>query len=176
MWYGGRSASPIPEEKVLEELRRTQLSERRDEEIIYNPADFSAALQGVADAWRAATPHLEDAARLFEKAQDVAGDSPVGFQFWWKGAASPPSRREHLRRQKLYVESFSVAGREIGLQFELYALWERLGRDESAYRAQAASLLRENAEACRVASRVFGALGKPKDWGALYAAKAKRME
>jgi hypothetical protein len=70
----------------------------------------------------------------------------------------------------------AFAGREIGLQFGLYALWEKSGREVGAYRALAAGLLAEDASACREAANYFGALGKPKDWAARYEAKARRIE
>ena len=176
MWYGGRSASPIPDEKALEELRRSQLAPRRAGDVIYNPVDFGDALQAVADAWRAAAPHYADAGRLLGLAREAADDSPVFYHFWWNGNASSPTRREHLRQQQLYVVSMAVVGREIGLQFELYALWERVGHDVNSYQTQAEVRLREDAAACHTASRFFGSLEKPKDWGALYAAKAERIE
>ena len=111
-----------------------------------------------------------------DRAVALADESPVFYRFWWSGAAPTPSRREHLRRQKMHLESMALAGREIGLHFGLHALWERTGHDAAAYRRQGESLLRADAEACRAAAKFFAALGKPKDWGQLYAAKAGALE
>lgn len=176
MWYAGRTESPVPAETALNELRRSQLAERHAGGILYNPSDFAAALQAVADAWREAFPHYEAAAHQLVKAEAVAENSPVFYHFWWNGSQPSPTAREHLRRQRLYVESVAMAGREIGLQFGLYALWEKNGRDENTYRGQATRRLSEDAAACRAASDYFRALGKPKDWADLYEAKAKRIE
>ena len=176
MWYGGRTAPPIPDASTLDELRRTQLAPRLAGDFIYNPPNFSTALQAVADAWNDAFPLYIEAAIYLTKAEALADDTPVFYHFWWNGAASPPTRRDHLRRQRLHVKSMAHAGREIGLQFGLYALWEKTGRDQNAYRAKARTLLVEDVDACRVAANFFGSLGKPKDWADLYVMKAKRIE
>ena len=176
MWYRGRDATPIPAASALDELRGSQLAERRTDGVVYNPGDFSAALQAVADAWREAFPHLEAAARQLSEAETVADHTPVFYHFWWNGAQATPTRREHLRRQRLYVESMAFAGREIGLQFGLYALWEKSTGDEKAFRSQATTLLAEDAAACRAAEDFFHKLGKPKNWAEAYAAKARRIE
>ena len=176
MWYAGRIETPVPGQAALEELQRTQLAERHAGGVTYNPPDFAEALQAVANAWRLAFPHYENAARLLLQANAVADDSPVFYQIWWNGPQPSPTRREHIRRQRLYVESVALAGREIGLQFGLYALWARTGRDRDAYRAQAAPLLAEDGAACRVAADFFRDLGKPKEWANLYEAKAERIE
>lgn len=176
MWYAGRAAGPVPGTGAMDELRRSQLPARPAGDIIYNPADFVAALQAVADAWREALPHYAAAARLLVQAESVAASAPLHNQSWWSGTSPSPTRREHIRRQRLYVESMACAGREIGLQFGLYALWEKSGRDVSAYRAQATGLLARNAAACRAAEEYFHALGKPKDWDRQYAVKARAIE
>ncbi len=69
----------------------------------------------------------------------------------------------------------ALAGREIGLHFALHALWERTGRDAATYRRQGEALLRADAEACHEAVVFFNALGKPRDWGRLYAAKVEAI-
>lgn len=176
MWYAGRTETPVPGETALEELRRSQLPERHAGDITYNPSNFAAALQVVADAWREAHPHYEAAARALTQAEIAADDTPVFYHFWWDGFQPSPTRREHLRRQRLYIESMAYAGREIGLQFALYALWELTGRDQAAYRAKATPLLTENAAACRAAANYFRPLGKPTGWADLYEAKARRIE
>jgi len=114
--------------------------------------------------------------REMDRAVALADESPVFYRFWWSGDAPTPSRREHLLRQKLHLESMALAGREIGLHFALHALWERSGHDAVAYRRQGEALLRVDATACREAAAFFTALGKPKDWGQLYAAKAAAIE
>jgi len=176
MWYADRKETPQPRAETLEELRRSQLAPRPAEETVYNPAEFPAALQAVADAWREAFPHYRDSARLLAEAESVADDTPVFYHYWWNGPAPCPTRREHLRRQRLYVESTAFAGREIGLQFALYALWENTGRDAAAYRSVAMPLLTDAATACRAAADFFRPLGLPKGWAALYEAKAKGIE
>lgn len=176
MWYAGRTESPVPAAAALEELRRSQLAPRPAMGASYNPVDFVAALQAVAGAWREAFPHYQESARLLASAEAVAEATPVFYHYWWNGVQPCPMRREHLRRQRLYVESMACVGREIGLQFALYALWEETGHEAGAYRAQSPALLAEDAAACRAAADFFRALGKPKDWTAAYEAKARRIE
>lgn len=175
-WYEGRKHLPLPGGFRDESLRKHQAPPRRDGETVYNPADFGDALQSVADAWAAASPHYAEAVREMDRAVARADESPVFYRFWWSGDAPTPSRREHLRRQKLHLESMALAGREIGLHFALHALWERTVHDAAAYRREGETLLRADAEACREAAAFFAALGKPKDWGQLYAAKADAIE
>jgi hypothetical protein len=176
MWYAGRKTAPLPGLFSSEALRRTQQAPRTSGKLVYNPADFAASLQAVADAWRQAWPHYAEAARLLGAAHDAADDGPLFYRFWWNGPQPTPTRREHLRRQHLYVESVGLAGREIGLHFGLHSLWEKTSRDPQAYRARAASMLREDAAACRAAARFFGTLGKPHDWPEQYQAKANAIE
>lgn len=174
-WYEGRKHLPLPGGFRDESLRQHQAPPRREGETTYNPAAFADALQAVADAWAAAAPHYAEAVRAMDQALALADDTPVFYRFWWNGPAPTPTRREHLRRQKLHLESMALAGREIGLHFALHALWERTGRDAAAYRRQGESLLRADADACREAAVFFTALGKPRDWGRLYAAKAEAI-
>ncbi len=175
-WYEGRKHLPLPGSFRDEGLRQHQAPPRREGETIYNPADFGAALQAVADAWAKAAPHYVEAVIQMDRALALAGDEPLFYRFWWNGAASTPTQREHLRRQKLHLESMALAGREIGLHFALHALWERTGRNAVGYRSDGEALLRADATACREAAAFFTALGKPKDWGRLYAAKADAIE
>lgn len=175
MWYAGRKAALLPDQGALAELRRSRHPARTGDGATYNPADFSAALQAVSDAWRDAGRHYEEAIRLMTAAESAADDEPVFYRFWWNGVSPTPTRRQHLHRQRLYLESTSMAGREIGVQFGLYALWEKLGGDVTAYRAQCEPLRRAGIEACRAAARYFSALGKPAGWAEQYAQKADRL-
>lgn len=174
-WYHGRSAEPVPTAEVLAELRRTQQPPRPAGEKLYNPPDSAAALQAVADAWHDACPHLVESVRQLARAEGVVDDGPLFHRFWWNGAAATPTRRAHLRRQRIYVESLTAAGREIGLQFGVYARWVRLKGDLAAYRSEAAPDLHELVAACRAAAEYFGAMGRPPGWAESYAAKARRF-
>ena len=175
-WYEGRRHLPLPGQFRDESLRSHQAPPRPDGATIYNPADFGSALQAVADAWTQAGPHYAEAVRQIGRALAGAAAAPVFHQHWWNGPQPTPTQHEHVRRQQLHLQSMTLAGREIGLHFGLHALWERTGRDATAYRRQAATLLRADADACREAADYFAALGKPKDWGRLYAAKADAIE
>jgi len=175
-WYQGRTAGPVPTAAALDVLRRNRLPPRPAADIVYNPVDFADALQAVADAWHDAFPHFAQSALLLARAAAAVDEGPLPHRSWWNGAQPTPTRREHLCRQRLYVESTALAGREIGLQFGLYARWERTGRDLAAYRESAKAELQEDAAACRDAAEFFGALGQPKDWAERYAAKAERID
>lgn len=176
MWYAGRAATPIPAKESLDELRRSRNPPRTAGDRVFNPPDFSVALQSVADAWHDALPHYIEAARLLDEAEAAAADGPLFYRHWWNGPRATPTRTEHLRRQRRYVESMAAVGCEIGIQFELYALWERLGGDPVSYRVQARGRLHADAAACRDAADYFAKLGQPKDWPGLYATKAQRIE
>ncbi len=177
-WYAGRKRLPLPGPEGFgpDDLAQTRQPPRREGDREYNPADFGEALQAVADAWAQAAPHYAEAVGQLQAAESVAGDEPVFYHFWWNGAAPSPTRREHLRRQRLYVESMGLAGREIGRHFGLHALWIKCGCRADAYRRLAAEALQADAAACRLAADFFTALGVPRDWGRLYAEKAAAIE
>lgn len=176
-WYGSRGEPPIPGSFPTDGLRASKLPPRTaDDGTVYNPEDLAAALQTVADAWRQAIPHYEEAARLLTQAQAAADDTPLFYQFWWSGKQTIPTKRDHLRRQQMYVESMRIVGGEIGLQFGVHALWENLGHDAAAYREKAVALLRDDAAACRQAAGYFRNLGKQPEWPDLYEAKARGIE
>ncbi|MCW5548847.1 MAG: hypothetical protein KIT44_07775 [Opitutaceae bacterium] len=177
-WYAGRKQPPLPGPNGFgpPDLVHTRQPPRREDDQAYNPEDFGEALQAVADAWEQAAPYYAEAARQLQAAESVAGDEPVFYHFWWNGAAPSPTRREHLRRQRLYVESMGLAGREIGRHFGLHALWIKCGCRADAYRRLAGEALQADAAACRHAADFFTTLGAPKDWGRLYAEKAAAIE
>jgi hypothetical protein len=176
-WYGSRGTPPLPGSFPTEGLRVSKLPPRTaDNGTLLNPDDLAVALQAVADAWRHASPHYQQASDLLKQAQAAVGDAPLFYRFWWNGIRPVPSPREHLRRQRLYVDSMALTGREIGLQFGLHALWERLGHNAAAYHQQAGEQLRDDAAACREAARFFRAFGRPKGWPEQYEAKARGIE
>lgn len=176
-WYGSRQTPPLPGHFPSEALRKTQLPPHREGNQFYNPPDLASSLQCVADAWYHAGPRFEEAARLLHEAELAAADdvTPLFYSFWWDGPQPTPSRRDHLRRQLLYVESIAFAGREIGLQFALHALWET-AHDPALFRTRATPLLRVDAEACRTAALYFRTVGKPVKWPEQYETKAALIE
>jgi hypothetical protein len=122
--------------------------------ITYNGGSLADQLQGVSDAWRKAFPHYEKAIALMHQAFEHADDGPLFYAFWWSGSDTP-TRREHIRRQTLYLESMAYCGCEIGLHFGLQAQYERVDGDPERYREQAAALLMEDAAACLAAASFF---------------------
>ena len=159
-WYPGFGDAPVPVK--FEQERPNLLKDRQPEKFHgtfnYNPADFATLLQGVSDAWTAAWPHYEKAIAFMTEAERLAGDEPVGYAFWWNGPEQSPSRREHLRRQLVYLRAMALFGREIGLHFGLHALYEQTGCRAEAYFAQAKTLLAADEAACRAAGDYFGRL------------------
>jgi hypothetical protein len=121
----------------------------------FNPPE---AARVVGEAWAAAYPHYTQAAAHLRAALDIAGDQPVGYAHWYPDTAI--TRREHIRRQLLYVESVGIAGREIGMQFG-YLAGKRNPR---------------HAEACRAAAAFFRTLGQPKGWSEQYERKTREIE
>lgn len=175
-WYQGRKHLPLPGQFFDKFLRKSYPPPRSDGDWVYNPPVFADALQTVADTWAAAAPHYEQSARHLRAALEHATDAPVGYRHWWNGSSPTPTRREHLQRQLLYVESNLHAGREIGANFTLHTLWERCDHDEAAYRAGATDLLRADIAACEQAAEFFARLGHPKAWSTQYAAKAEQLK
>ena len=121
----------------------------------FNPPE---AARVVGEAWAAAYPHYAQAAAHLRAALDITGDQPVGYAHWYPDTAI--TRREHIRRQLLYVESVGIAGREIGMQFGYLA-----GKRDPRH-----------AEACLAAAAFFRDLGQPKGWSEQYERKARELE
>ena len=174
-WYEGRKHWPLPGHFRDVGLRAHQAPSRQEGDLTFNPADFAEALQAVSDAWARARPHYLAAVGALRTALACATDAPVFYHFWWNGTGPAPTCREHIRRQLLHLESMATPGNEIGLHFGLHALWETVDHDTADFRTKAESLLRADIVACRAAEEFFDRLGKPKDWGRLYAAKAQAM-
>lgn len=178
-WYGGRDRAPTPAvlEAARESLAKTAESPKPSGTTTYNGGDLGAMCEAVSDAWREAMPHYHRAIRAMRRAVAEADGSPVGYAHWWAGLQPAPSKRDHLRRQLLYLESMAVIGGEIGLHFGLHAAWERTRPDEMRYKREAESLLWEDAAACRDAAlqvERFPATTPAhiREWAAKYRAKA----
>ena len=110
-------------------------------------------------------------------ALECADNTPVGYAHWWSGSQSVPSRMEHIRRQLLYLESMAVTGREIGLHFGLFALYEKSSRNAALFQHAAVDLLLADQAACLVVAEFFEKLGDKcpdaqKSWVGLYRKKA----
>lgn len=173
MWYRSRDQIPRPGNFPTEALKKALPPERlSDDGVVFNPSPFAASLDRVGKAWREAQPFLSRAVAHLRDAERNAGTEALSYAYWWSGAVPAPDRATHLRRQRLYVESIQITGQEIGLQFELHALWEKCSPDVEAYRKEAAGLLQQDREACLRAAQYFSQLGKPAAWPAQYTAKA----
>ena len=178
-WYPGREHWPLPEQFDQSQIQGGE-PPREGNGITYNPADLAEKLQRVGDAWEAAYPHYERALQSMREAVDAADDAPLFYAYWWSGEAPTPTRREHLRRQALYVESMALVGREIGIHFALSAIYERVRRDAAAYREQSKALLLADIDACGRAAAFFERIAGEGDdrmanrgWAELYRAKAQ---
>ena len=110
-----------------------------------------------------AYPYYMEAVCHLDEAISRADDQPVFYSFWWSGEEESPSRREHLRRQKIYCESMGLVGREIGIHFGLNALYDSLGGDVEAYSLEAGPMLRKDMEACRAIEAYFKGLNAEGD-------------
>ena len=181
-WYPGREFVPTPEGFAKRGVQGGQ-PEVQANGFTYNPQEAAERLEAVATAWEAAYPHYRLASEALAKAVEAADDTPVFYSFWWSGEKATPTRKEHLRRERLYVDSMGFAGREIGLHFGLNALYERVKRDATAYQAQSRELLTRDARACRDAADFFERIQrdgddklKSRDWVALYRAKADGID
>jgi len=202
-WYGGRESPPIP--AVLDQAKPGQhLSAKQAFPIIYNAGDQAAVQQRLSDGSRMAFPFYMEAVTLLTEALENVQDAPLFYSFWWVSDTdsaprkqqiewsyttpestkkNSPSRREHIRRQRIYVESMALIGREMGTHFGLCALYERVERDASRYKQAAEELLRSNVQACLAAADYLDKLQaagddrKPdRDWPDLYRKKAAAIE
>lgn len=141
--------APLPEVLSLPGRDGAPLVAKNAVGFAYNGGNLADCLEAVGAGWRLAAPHLLEASRQLDTAIAVADDTPVGYAYWWNGTAKPLSRREHLRRHRIYTEFTGFLGHEIGLHFALHGRFERLGRDPEAYLAEAGPLLQEDLDACR---------------------------
>lgn len=180
-WYPGQECAPLPEELEKCGIQGGE-PPRQAGPLTYNPPDLAERLQRVGDAWRLAYPYYMQALDSMRKAAEAADDRPVFYGYWWSGEGQVPSRKEHLQRQCLYIESMGVTGREIGIHFSLNALFERVGRDAAAYRERTTELLREDVQACLDAAQFYERIKETgedrradRDWAGLYRAKAERI-
>ena len=183
-WYIGRNSLPIPD-GFATVVTGQDPNWRMGGEMLkpngafpYNSGNFGDLLQSVSDSWCRADSHYQAAISAMKSALDSADDSPVGYAHWWSGVQAVPTRREHIRRQMLYLESMAVTGREIGLHFGLFSLYEKSSRDAERFRDAASALLRADQAACLAVADFFEKLGDKcpdaqKTWVGLYRKKAQ---
>lgn len=147
-WYNFKASAPLPEFLANQStmLNADRLGPKNALGFTYNDGDLSSCLEAVAVGWRLAATYFAEATRLLKEV--AVEEVPVGYAFWWNGVAVPLNRSEHLARHCIYIEYMGLLGREIGLHFELQALFERLGQNADAYLAAAGDLLREDRDAC----------------------------
>lgn len=190
-WYQGRALAPVPGELVAWDPAKLVTEAMRPKAatgFTYNAGDLPARMHGVGEAWRIAAPHLASASEHLRSAiaaaeSAVDADRPVGHAHWWNGEPPVPTRRDHLARQRIYVDNQLAFGREIGLHFELLGRWLGVNRDERAYVATAGETLAELAAACEAAAAQIDALPlgearahNPGPWAKLYREKRRRIE
>ncbi|MHB9035403.1 MAG: hypothetical protein ACYC64_01960 [Armatimonadota bacterium] len=161
MWYSGKEYAPTPEEFAKKGVG-LGLKPKQSGPVTYNPPSLSAQLQGVSDAWRLAYPHYAQAEDYMNKALAKADDKPLFYDYWWSGEGSP-SQKEHIRRQRIYLQSMGLIGREIGIHFGLQAIYEQSKDDPETYRREASALLTEDIQACKVVADYFELLRNAKD-------------
>lgn len=183
-WYIGRKSLPIPDGFAMVVAGKDS-NWRMGGEMLkpngafpYNAGTLGDLLQAVSEAWYLASPHYQTAISAMKSALESASDSPVGYAHWWSGNQPVPTRREHIRRQMLYLESMAVIGREIGLHFGLFALYEKSSRDAAQFRQAAADLLRADQAACLAVAGFLENLGDGcpaniKLWTGVYRGKAQ---
>ena len=182
-WYIGRNSLPIPDVFATvvagkdSNWRMGGEALKTNGAFSYNAGTFGDLLLAVSDAWHQASPHYQAAISAMSSALECADNTPVGYAHWWSGSQSVPSRLEHIRRQLMYLESMAVTGREIGLHFGLFALYEKSSRDAALFQHVAVDLLLADHAACLVVAEFFEKLGDKcpdaqKSWVGLYRKKA----
>jgi hypothetical protein len=157
-WYRWMDKPPLPKVFIREELGRGGEKPKKAGPVVFNPEEPIGRLEGVRDSWERAFPHYVAAIEKMEEAVQRADDAPLFYAFWWNGEKESPNCREHLSRQKIFLEAVALTGREIGLHFGLQALFLRLNGDVDAYRQGAVSMLQEEVLACREAADCFAKL------------------
>jgi len=154
-WYKGRGYPPIPEAFSNAKYPRQGLKENDANGWIYNEGELKDKFELIGEVWEKAWPHYDKAINWMEKAIDKADEKELFYSYWWSGEDPSPTRLEQLQKQKLYLESMGLIGREIGLHFALWGLYEQLGGNAIKYRKEAVDLLTKDAEACRKCSDFF---------------------
>ncbi|MBP6507354.1 MAG: hypothetical protein KA257_07295 [Opitutaceae bacterium] len=186
-WYRGRNYIPTPEAFIEESIA---LSEgdggpeplKTNGAFAYNQGSMGELLESVAAAWEQATPHFARAITALQEAWKVAKVYPLGYSYWWTGSPAAPTQRDHLGRQLLYLVSTALTGREIGLNFALHAISERVEHQDDAFRVAATNLLIDDQTACLDVAAFFehvaaGKSDKPwAAWPALYRQKAEGIK
>ena len=148
-WYNGREYPPIPDVFSLKKYSQQCSKGNIANGWIYNNGEKKDQFELIGKVWRLAWPYYQEAIGWMDKAVDKADEEELFYAYWWSGKEPSPTRKEHLQKQKLYLESMGLIGREIGLHFSLMGLYELLNRDAEMYRKKAKNLLIEDAEACR---------------------------
>ncbi len=183
-WYKGRGQAPLPRffDDQLAGMDGQHLVAKAALGFTYNEGDLATCLDAVGQGWRLAAPHYAEAARLLGDAIAATDDAPIGYAHWWNGEIRRPSRREHLTRHRIYVEFMGLIGREIGLHFELHALFEKLEHDTAAYMTDAKPMLDDDLAACHAIVAFIDRLAReyPKaapngNWRLDYARKIEQL-
>lgn len=147
-WYGYRTLAPTPENFSRSRITTQPLIEKQAHGFTYNPKSLQESLHAVSVAWEKAFPYYRQGIACLDEAIALADDSPLYYAYWWSGAAPTPNRKQHLERQRLYLETVSTQGREIGLQFGLQAIYEATPNNPDEYRRLAQEMLQQDMQAC----------------------------
>jgi len=153
-WYRGRTTIPTPEGFAKKRLGGG-LFEKQANSFIYNEGTVQDRLEAVYRVWKDAYPFYEQAIAAMDEALAKVDQESLFYSYWWKGSEAIPSPREHLERQKLYLEVTSKVYREIGIHFGLQALYESVAEEPDKYYGIARERLNEDMQACRAAAEVF---------------------
>jgi hypothetical protein len=181
-WYSGREYPPVPDVIPRENYLRQGFKENMANGWIYNDGGEAGQNELIGEVWSRAWPFYQRAVDWMDKAIAQVDDGELFYAYWWSGEEKSPTRKEHLKQQKLYLESIGIVGHEIGLHFSLLSLYERLNGDHEKYRKEARDLLAEDAEASRACAEFLMRYAEAKEtpqmksWAEQYLKKAEVID
>ncbi len=153
-WYGGKNYVPSYEGFAKHGLGKG-LFEKPANNYVYNEGDLKDQCVRVYEAWMDAYRYYEEALELMDEAYEMASDRKLFYSYWWDGDKESPTVKEHIRRQRLYIRSVGVTGRQIGLDFGLRAIWLDHYGKPAEYKKAAREMLMKDAKACEELKEFF---------------------
>ncbi len=153
-WYGGKGYTPTYEGFLKNGLGKGLFAKGANG-YVYNEGDIKDQLERVSEAWAAAYPYYVKSAELMEDAYKSADKRELFYSYWWDGDKKAPNAKEHIRREKLFIEAVGLTGRQIGIDFGLRNVWYESYPSEEKYKTNAAELLKQDIEACEAVAEFF---------------------
>ncbi len=181
-WYQGKKYSPTFANYKKHGLGKG-LFEKRANNFAYNAGEIRDQLWTVHKAWLNAFPYYQKATAAMEQAYKIADEKELFYSYWWDGPKKTPTIKEHIKRQKLFIESVGLTGLQIGLDFGMRKIWLDNASNEADYKKAVKGLMARDIEACKAIAEFFDKVEKEEytradlsKWEYLYRKRAQETE